>query len=41
MSYYLFLADRQGRGSGTRWAIMGLAVKLAQSIGLRKSWSFF
>lgn len=36
MSFYLFLSDRHGRGSGTRWAIMGMAVKLAQSIGLRE-----
>lgn len=36
MSFYLFFADRHGRGSGTRWAIMGMAVKVAQSIGLRK-----
>ena len=36
MSFYLFLADRHGRGSGTRWAIMGMAVKVAHSIGLRE-----
>jgi hypothetical protein len=36
MSFYLFLADKHGRGSGTRWAIMGMAVKIAQSIGLRE-----
>lgn len=36
MSFYLFLADRHGTGSGTRWAIMGLSVKLAQSIGLHR-----
>lgn len=40
MSFYLFLADRHGRGSGTRWAIMGMAVKVAQSIGLRESISY-
>jgi hypothetical protein len=32
MAYYLFLADRHGTGSGSRWAIMGLAVKTAQSV---------
>jgi hypothetical protein len=36
MSFYLFLADRHGRGSGTRWVIMGMAVKVAQSIGLHR-----
>ncbi|KAG7093830.1 hypothetical protein E1B28_007469 [Marasmius oreades] len=36
MTYYLFIADRHGTGSGGRWAIMGLAVKLAQSIGLHR-----
>ena len=32
MSNYLFLADRHGTGSGSRWVIMGFAVKLAQSV---------
>jgi len=32
MTYYLFITDRHGTGSGDRWAIMGLAVKLAQSV---------
>jgi hypothetical protein len=45
MSFYLFLSDRHGRGSGTRWAIMGMAVKVAQSIGLREfhagAWFFY
>ncbi|KAJ7623437.1 fungal-specific transcription factor domain-containing protein [Roridomyces roridus] len=36
MAYYLFLADRHGTGSGARWAIMGIAVKVAQSIGLHR-----
>jgi hypothetical protein len=36
MSVYLFLADRHGRGSGTRWAVLGMAVKVAQSIGLHR-----
>ncbi|KAI0321021.1 fungal-specific transcription factor domain-containing protein [Amylostereum chailletii] len=36
MSYYLFLADRHGAKSGSRWAIMGLTVKLAQTIGLHR-----
>ena len=40
MSYYLFLADRHGTGSGSRWIIMGFAVKLAQSVSNRNL-SFF
>lgn len=36
MTYYLFLADRHGTGSGARWAIMGITVKVAQSIGLHR-----
>lgn len=36
MSFYLFLSDRQGTDAGSRWAIMGMAVKLAQSIGLHR-----
>lgn len=34
MSNYLFLADRHGTGSGSRWIIMGFAVKLAQSVSV-------
>jgi hypothetical protein len=34
MTYYLFLADRHGTASGARWAIMGIAVKLGQSVSL-------
>lgn len=36
MSFYLFLADRHGSRNGIRWAIMGIATKLAQSIGLHR-----
>ncbi|THH15615.1 hypothetical protein EW146_g4890 [Bondarzewia mesenterica] len=36
MTFYLFFADRHGGNAGPRWAIMGLAVKLAQSIGLHR-----
>ncbi|KAF5369221.1 hypothetical protein D9757_010028 [Collybiopsis confluens] len=36
MTYYLFLSDRHGSSTGTRWAIMGLAVKLSQTIGLHR-----
>ncbi|KDQ61622.1 hypothetical protein JAAARDRAFT_204099 [Jaapia argillacea MUCL 33604] len=36
MSFYLFLSERHGAGAGSRWAIMGMAVKLAQSIGLHR-----
>lgn len=32
MTYYLFLSDRHGTSTGTRWAIMGLAVKLSQTV---------
>ena len=32
MTFYLFLADRHGTVSGARWAIMGIAVKLGQSV---------
>ncbi|RDB15834.1 putative transcriptional regulatory protein C1F7.11c [Hypsizygus marmoreus] len=36
MTFYLFLADRHGTVSGARWAIMGIAVKVGQSIGLHR-----
>ncbi|KIY69236.1 hypothetical protein CYLTODRAFT_452841 [Cylindrobasidium torrendii FP15055 ss-10] len=36
MTFYLFLADRHGTASGTRWAFMGLAVKMAETIGLHR-----
>ncbi|KXN81523.1 hypothetical protein AN958_04460 [Leucoagaricus sp. SymC.cos] len=36
MTFYLFLADRHGTASGARWAIMGIAVKVGQSIGLHR-----
>lgn len=32
MTFYLFLADRHGNVSGARWAIMGIAVKVGQSV---------
>ena len=32
MTYYLFISDRHGTGTGSRWIIMGFAVKLAQSV---------
>ena len=32
MTFYLFLADRHGTSAGARWATMGLAVKVAQSV---------
>jgi len=35
MTYYLFLADRHGTASGARWAIMGIAVKVGQSVSHR------
>jgi Fungal specific transcription factor domain len=36
ISFYLFFADRHGSSGGSRWAIMGMAVKLAQSVSLLK-----
>ncbi|KIY52929.1 hypothetical protein FISHEDRAFT_69385 [Fistulina hepatica ATCC 64428] len=37
MCFYLFIADRQnGTRAGSRWVIMGIAVKMAQSIGLHR-----
>ncbi|KAF8661287.1 hypothetical protein AX16_001386 [Volvariella volvacea WC 439] len=41
MTFYLFLADRHGTKSGARWAIMGLAVKVGQSIGLHRDYGRF
>ena len=32
MTFYLFLVDRHGTNSGARWAMMGLAVKVGQSV---------
>jgi len=32
MTFYLFLSDRHGSNSGARWAIMGIAIKVAQSV---------
>lgn len=34
MAFYLFLAERHGTGVGSRWALMGLAVKLGISVSL-------
>ncbi|KAF9523061.1 fungal-specific transcription factor domain-containing protein [Crepidotus variabilis] len=36
MTFYLFLADRHGTTSGARWHTLGIAVKIAQSIGLHR-----
>ncbi|TFY55189.1 hypothetical protein EVJ58_g8404 [Rhodofomes roseus] len=36
MAFYLFLCERHGTGVGTRWAFMGLAVKLSVSMGLHR-----
>ncbi|KAG5650570.1 hypothetical protein H0H81_011777 [Sphagnurus paluster] len=36
MTFYLFLADRHGTSSGARWTIMGIAIKVGQSIGLHR-----
>jgi len=41
MTYYLFLADRHGTASGARWAIMGIAVKVGQSVSHRINLIFF
>lgn len=32
MAFYLFLVERHGTGVGSRWAFMGLAVKLGVSV---------
>lgn len=37
MTFYLFLADRHGTGSGARWALMGIAVKVAQSVSFLRA----
>jgi hypothetical protein len=34
MTFYLFLSDRHGSNSGTRWGIIGMAVKIAQSVSV-------
>ncbi|CCM00385.1 uncharacterized protein FIBRA_02415 [Fibroporia radiculosa] len=36
MAFYLFWCERHGTGVGTRWALMGLAVKLSVSMGLHR-----
>jgi hypothetical protein len=32
MSFYLFFSDRHGTSGGTRWAITGMANRIAQSV---------
>lgn len=34
MVFYLFLSERYGSGVGSRWALMGLAVKLGISVSV-------
>lgn len=34
MAFYLFLSERHGSGVGSRWAFMGLAVKLGVSVSI-------
>lgn len=34
MAFYLFLSERHGSGVGSRWAFMGLAVKLGVSVSV-------
>ena len=34
MTFYLFLSERHGSGVGSRWALMGLAVKLGISVSV-------
>ncbi|KAF7317961.1 Fungal-trans domain-containing protein [Mycena kentingensis (nom. inval.)] len=36
MTFYLFLSERHGGSSGVRWNLFGIAVKVAQSIGLHR-----
>ena len=43
MSFYLFFSDKHGSSGGSRWAIMGMAVKLAQSVSRfvnRSHWAY-
>ncbi len=40
MTFYLFLADRHGTASGARWALMGMAVKVAQSVCIKSNLDF-
>lgn len=37
MAFYLFLAERHGSGVGSRWALMGLAVRLGISVRIHSS----
>ena len=32
MTYYMFLADRHGSNTGARWGVMGITIKVAQSV---------
>jgi hypothetical protein len=34
MSFYLFFSDRHGTSGGSRWAITGMAARIAQSVSL-------
>jgi hypothetical protein len=34
MSFYLFFSDRHGKSGGSRWAITGMAARIAQSVSL-------
>ncbi|KAF9245323.1 hypothetical protein BU15DRAFT_41174 [Melanogaster broomeanus] len=34
MTFYLFLSDRHGSNSGTRWVTIGIAIKVAQSVSV-------
>ncbi|KAF5336101.1 hypothetical protein D9611_006219 [Ephemerocybe angulata] len=36
MTYYMFLSDRHGTNTGARWGIMGITIRVAQSIGLHR-----
>ena len=38
MTFYLFLSDRHGTDAGARWAIMGIATKVAQSVRPVLTW---
>jgi hypothetical protein len=41
MAFYLFLADRHGSRAGSRWALMALVVKLAQSVCVLSLFLYF
>lgn len=35
MTFYMFLSDRHGARTNARWSIMGIAIKIAQAVGVQ------